>query len=714
MKLRLSHKIIINFTIILIIPMLLSLVLVTGDLSERSRNEINNHLDFTSRIVSKFFFRTINALQIKLNVLASAKNFRGAMEKGDFKTAEAVMESWRETINFSFADIYSLYNFSGRESFEVVLSVHNGILPDALKTPSDSLKSASRGKVTSTMIFPDEKRSYFRHVMQLPVSGGMTANYVMSVLVPLPNESIDSIKEITDIDIIIYNREKAVLSTLFDATGRRAAAMPLSDAVVSALDKQETFRAVEKVLNGDSFAVYSKIIDGDKALAGYICVLISREMAAKSNMFVVNYLYAIMIISLILASVSGYLLSRDIVSPLKIFTKLAGIISDGNFGQRIDISRGDEIGELASEFNKMSGKLEDYDKNLKRRMFEVSTLYEVSKSMNFLNNKEQLLTIILTKTIEALNSEKGSIMLYNAEDCMLSCEMAVGYPGMFQKRVKFAPGQGKAGEAFIKGEAIISNDIQHDSAFVRTEETKTTDSVTRNLMCIPMKSKDEVIGVINIVNKKSGENFNEYDQALAMSLATQAAMTIDNARLYELSITDGMTKLFIHRYFQIRLEEEMKRSLRYGSPVSLVMTDIDHFKKFNDTYGHQIGDMVLIKVADIMRETIRNEIDIACRYGGEEFAVIAPQTGTDDARLMAERLRAAIEKTVLPGPGGRELKVTISLGISTYPIDTKDKKELIMKADAALYYSKEHGRNRLTHFSDIPPEEQGNIGHKQH
>ncbi|HNY10954.1 MAG TPA: diguanylate cyclase [Candidatus Wallbacteria bacterium] len=713
MKLKLAHKIIINFTIILIIPMLLSLVLVTGDLSERSQNEINNHLDFTSRIVNKFFFRTINSLQIKLNVLALSKNFRSAMEKGDIKTAESVMESWRETINFSFADVYSLYNFSGRESFEVVLSVHNGNFPDALKTPYDALRSASRGKVTSTMIFPDEKRSYFRHVMQLPTSGGMTANYVLAVLVPLPNESIDSIKEITDIDIVIYNREKAVLSTLFDATGRRAASMPLADNARAALEKRETFRVEEKFLNTDVFAVYSKIIDGDKALAGYICAIIPRELAAKSNMFVVNYLYMIMIISLILALASGYLLSRDIVRPLKIFTKLAGIISDGNFGQRIDISRGDEIGDLASEFNKMRGKLEDYDKSLKRRMFEVSTLYEVSRSMNFLNNKEQLLTIILTKTIDALNSEKGSIMLYNAEECMLACEMAVGYPGMFQKRVKFAPGQGKAGEAFSKGEAIISNDIQRDSSFVRTEETKNSDSVTRNLMCIPMKSKDEVIGVINVVNKKGGEDFNEYDRALAMSLATQAAMTIDNARLYELSITDGMTKLFIHRYFQIRLEEEMKRSVRYGKPVSLVMTDIDHFKKFNDTYGHQIGDMVLIKVADIMRETIRNEIDIACRYGGEEFAVIAPQTGPDDARRMAERLRDAIERAALAGPNGKTLKITISLGVSTYPNDTQEKKDLIMKSDAALYYSKEHGRNRLTHFADIPPEEQGDIGHKQ-
>jgi diguanylate cyclase (GGDEF)-like protein len=713
MNLKLSHKIILNFAVVLIIPMLLSVYLVSSDLAERSEREIDGQLAFTTKIVNRFFYRSLNTIQLQLNLLAETEKFRSALEKGEAGEITAVIKNWESKLNYSFIDVYSRKNSAaaapndshGADSYEVFTSVHKSRFSPALAPSAGILGRVARGRNHSSIVFAGEQKAYFRCVIKTLENLRSSSGYIVAVCVPVPNDSIDAIKDITNIDVTIYDENIAVLSTRFDPAGKRTTGVKISPEAVAALEKESSYRTSEKFLSEHTMNVYSKILDQDKSFRGYMCVIVPRELFAMASMYVINNLYIIMAISLLLATMSGYLLSSNIAAPLKEFAKIAHITSEGDFKQKVNIERSDEIGELATAFNKMGGKLDRYNESLKRKMFEVTTLYEVSQSMNFLNNKDQLLTIILTKMIDALNAEKGSIMLYNAEECLISCEMAVGYPGKFERRVKFAPGEGKAGQAFSTGNTIISNDIQSDSSFVRTQSTQTTDNVTRNMMCVPMKTKDEAIGVINIVNKKGGEGFNDDDKALAASLCTQAAMTIENARLYELSITDGMTRLYIHRFFQIRLDEEIKRSRRYSAPLSLVMTDIDHFKKFNDTYGHQVGDMVLIKVADIIRETIRNEVDIPCRYGGEEFAIIAPQTGLEDAKRMAERIRSAVENAELAGPNGKSLKITLSLGISTYPVNSTEKKDLILKADSAMYHSKENGRNMATHFSEVPEAE---------
>ena len=705
MKLKLSHKIILNFVIVLIIPMLLSVHLVTIDLNSRSSNEIYTQLEFTTRVVNKFFLRSFRAAQVQFRLMSSTGDFRRAFDSGGTSEIEAQLKFIGDKMNCSFIDVYTFSE--GGAKVLPLGSYHREAFYDALIPSLELVKIAARGKNLSSLVLIDEQKRYFRCVMPVNSGSRTSKEMVLCAYQKIANDSIDAIKEITNIDVAVYNDKKSVITTRFGSTGRRLSGEPLDERAYEALKTAESYRVEEKYLSDYTMNVYSKIYDEEKKFAGYICVMVPKEFLAGANMYVLNHLYVILVISLVLATISGYLLSSNIAVPLKKFARIAQITSEGDFKQRISMQRSDEIGELSCAFDKMSDRLDKYNESLKRKMFETTTLYEVSRSMNFMNNKEQLLTIILTKMIEALNAEKGSIMLYNAEECLLFCEMAVGYSGKFERRVKFAPGEGKAGQAFLQGDTIVSNDIQSDQTFVRTQSTHNTDNLTYNMMCVPMKAKDEAVGVINIVNKKGGDGFNEDDRALAASLATQAAMTIENARLYELSITDGMTKMFIHRYFQIRLDEEIKRSVRFGASLSLLMLDIDHFKKFNDTYGHQVGDMVLIKVADIIRDTIRGEIDIACRYGGEEFAIIAPQTGFEDAKKMAERIRSAVERANLSGPSGRELKITISLGISTYPINTKEKKELITKADSALYFSKQNGRNCSTHYSDAPDDMRG-------
>lgn len=180
-------------------------------------------------------------------------------------------------------------------------------------------------------------------------------------------------------------------------------------------------------------------------------------------------------------------------------------------------------------------------------------------------------------------------------------------------------------------------------------------------------------------------------------LANQFALALRRIRLYQelekLAITDGLTDLYTRRYVLDRLEEERRRALSRKASVAFLMLDVDHFKHANDQYGHLVGDQILREIAEIMRDHIR-EIDIAGRYGGEEFCIILPDTDRSGAFYAAERIRSAIEKTTIKAYDVT-VNVTISIGLAIYPQDGKKTAELIDKADGALYRAKNLGRNRV-------------------
>jgi diguanylate cyclase (GGDEF)-like protein len=213
-------------------------------------------------------------------------------------------------------------------------------------------------------------------------------------------------------------------------------------------------------------------------------------------------------------------------------------------------------------------------------------------------------------------------------------------------------------------------------------------------LLVPMKSKESLNGIIVLGEKLSDETYSDDDREYMQDLGRFAAITVENSRLYLMGILDRMTRLFLHHYFQERLFEEVKRSVRNDTPLCLIMCDIDHFKRFNDTYGHQQGDVILKETAALFKSLLRS-IDIPARYGGEEFAVILPETGLEDAIRIAMRLRRGIESFNYSGKEG-PLHVTISLGVAQYDPDRdRDKSDFIARADASLYKAKRNGRNRV-------------------
>jgi diguanylate cyclase (GGDEF)-like protein len=206
----------------------------------------------------------------------------------------------------------------------------------------------------------------------------------------------------------------------------------------------------------------------------------------------------------------------------------------------------------------------------------------------------------------------------------------------------------------------------------------------------------EVVGIVAVV--RVGEPFSDRDRELLAYLAGTASVSIQNVGLHEAvqrqAVTDELTGLYNHRRFQEAMVAESERARRFGQPMSLIMLDIDNFKLVNDNHGHQQGDRVLREVARVLRESSR-EIDSPARYGGEELAVVLPQTDLEGAYQLAERVRQEVEamKVDLVGGGGT-ISVTASLGVASMPESALGPGQLISAADAALYRAKNAGKNK--------------------
>jgi len=323
---------------------------------------------------------------------------------------------------------------------------------------------------------------------------------------------------------------------------------------------------------------------------------------------------------------------------------------------------------------------------------EINFFEDVGKTLTSSLKLNEILAAVMRKTKEMTAAEAWSVLLVDETTGDIIFEKANTKK---VEKYRLKPGEGIAGWVAQEGIPVIVPDVSLDKRF-SPKMDKRTHFKTRSLMCVPIKSQGRVIGVLEVVNKTTGEPFTKEDLDLLMRLIDQTALTIERTTLYqkmaELVVTDDLTKLFNTRYLNRTIETEIQRSNRYHSSISLIFIDIDHFKNVNDQYGHLIGSKILVEIGQLIIKSLRG-IDIVARYGGDEFVVVLPQTPPDAAVQIAERIRKSVEHNTFLKKEGYSLKLTASFGVASYPESAKTKEDLIRLADEAMYRVKYTTRN---------------------
>ena len=360
-----------------------------------------------------------------------------------------------------------------------------------------------------------------------------------------------------------------------------------------------------------------------------------------------------------------------------------------------------EVHSTKIELNNSLIKLRETDRSLKKRIYEINNLFEISSELYSILEFDQLINSVLLTIAGQLGVQRSFALLYDAQSNGFTRYYTKGYAPSEKEEVEF-----------VVDDPLVSYFLQNQRP-VELERLKKQPRMKKFIQRLekleikilaPIVHSNRLNGIIGCGERLHGGPFAESDLQVFALLVSIISISISNAQMYEdmkkMSFTDAMTSLNNYRYFKTRMNEEINRARRGNTPVSLLMLDIDNFKNYNDTLGHQAGDEALRVIGWILKNAVRDE-DIVNRYGGEEFSIILPGLDKKVISILAERIRQKVEEHpfykehIQP-----EKKLTISLGGAAFPEDADSFEELVKKADEALYYSKKSGRNCFTLYSE--------------
>ena len=330
---------------------------------------------------------------------------------------------------------------------------------------------------------------------------------------------------------------------------------------------------------------------------------------------------------------------------------------------------------------------------LRKRFQRYSTLKELT---------EVLSSGLSLKDVVRLVAQRSFQIIGKGEDCLVYLVEA-------QDKLTLVAQEGTGGLSIEKADKgdifdkwvlkqrqpLVITDIQKDFRFSLDERDESLKR-WRSLVIAPVISKERVIALLRL-NSATPKTYTPDDLRLLDIISGLASVAIDNALLYkrteELATKDGLTGLYVHRYFLERFQEEQERAKLTKTFLSLLMCDLDHFKRYNDRYGHTAGDILLKRIAEILVKNSKDD-SVVARYGGEEFCIILPEMDSIHAKKIAEKIRKAVEEEILVIRRART-RITISIGVVTYPKDATTPEELIRLADSAMYKAKQRGRNQV-------------------
>lgn len=345
--------------------------------------------------------------------------------------------------------------------------------------------------------------------------------------------------------------------------------------------------------------------------------------------------------------------------------------------------------------SKATGKKTTEEKEPRSKKVQLSTFNEIGKTLTSSLDLKEILNIVMEKISEILKPDNWSLLLMDEEKGDLKFEIVVGEGADKLKGLRLQVGEGVAGWVAKERKPLLVPDVGKDERFCKRMD-QVTEFRTNSVIAVPLISKGKCLGVIELINKVEAGGFGEEDLLLLNTLADYTAIAIENAiffkKVEELTITDDLTKLYNSRFLHGRLDYEVERAKRFKYELSMIFLDLDYFKEVNDRFGHLCGSKLLREVALLIVGMIRN-IDMACRYGGDEFIILMPDTAKKNAVLVAEKLRKGISDKKFLEEEGIGLHLTASFGVASYPKDADNKNDLIHMADNAMYAVKNRSRN---------------------
>lgn len=329
-------------------------------------------------------------------------------------------------------------------------------------------------------------------------------------------------------------------------------------------------------------------------------------------------------------------------------------------------------------------------------------LHEVTRTISRSMELDTVLSELLRQTLEITGADEAHLGLISEDGLSIHFQYGMDQEHSFSLNEVVPKGKYLAWHAVDQRQGVLINSLE-ELAQLGVQTLVLSKAPYSSFIVVPLMSGLNVLGVMGVFGKDGSRPFSEHDLLAVEAIGTHAGIALQNARLFEemnvLAITDPLTRLYNRRYFFNLARLELERAKRYGHDLSIIMMDIDNFKRVNDSYGHLVGDEVLIAVADTIRKTIRS-VDLCARYGGEEMVVMLPTTDLQAALISAERLRVEVEKLSVP-INSKSVSVTISLGVSSLQHQQElSISKLLDQADQALYDSKQAGKNQVSAWEE--------------
>jgi diguanylate cyclase (GGDEF)-like protein len=344
---------------------------------------------------------------------------------------------------------------------------------------------------------------------------------------------------------------------------------------------------------------------------------------------------------------------------------------------------------------------EELLRELRRAVEGLKAFNDVGRSLTSTLDQGQVLAIVMEKVGQILRPASWALLLADDRRGDLEIHVAMGAGAEHLTGQRALPGEGIAGWVAEAGQPVLLDDARKDPRFSERVDPSPPGGA-RSYMAAPLREMGRVLGVVALAARPE-RPFAPDDIRTVAGLADYAAVALSNARNFErvreLTLIDDHTGLYNARHLHRALESEVVRARRFGRELSLVFLDLDHFKAVNDAYGHQAGSALLREVGVVMRANLR-AIDVPVRYGGDEFVAILPETGREQAWIVAERLHRAIREAVYLEERRLAVHITGSVGVATLPADGETAEDLLRSADRAMYRAKDGGRDLVIAASE--------------